>query len=538
MRLTHAVRSGDFRRLALLATAAALLPGACKSPDQRAPEPAERAPAARTAEPAQSAARDGGHRHGSLARPDISADWNWNGQALPTGDVATSVVTIENMGPASVNANAEYDYKIRVKNIAPTAHLADVVVTDHLPASGYAFASATPPAERSGEILTWKLGHLAPGEAREIVIRGRGTTTGSLRECASVAWTPLVCVTTDVVSAALELQKFAPAEVVHCDEIPLRFVVRNPGTGEARNVKVTDQLPDGWTVNGSAALAFDVGTLKGGETRELKAVARASKVGEFVNRATASADGGLKADASAPTTVSKPKLAITKTASSDMEILTRETVFTITVKNAGDCPAKEVVLTDAMTGAERILSVSDGGTISGSAITWKLGNLAVGASRTVTVAATRSTAGSIDDTATATAYCADPVSASASTLYRGVPAVLLELVDSPDPVLVGSTTTYTITVTNQGTAPDSDIAITCYLEDAVEFVSGAGSTPTTKTGATVTFAPLAALAPKAVARWTVTVRGAKAADSRFKVELNTKETGRPVVQSEATRIYE
>ena len=68
-------------------------------------------------------------------------------------------------------------------------------------------------------------------------------------------------------------------------------------------------------------------------------------------------------------------------------------------------------------------------------------------------------------------------SAQACTLWRGVAALLIELVDDPDPLQVGETTTYTIRVTNQGTADDNNVVIVANFPN--------GITPTTATGGTV-----------------------------------------------------
>lgn len=520
-----------FLTLALLAGAIAA--GGCASRSGAVPsgDPAPKATAGAVE------LREETPRRHALQRPGLPADWNWNGQALPTGELDSSLITIEHFAPAQANANAEYQSTIRVKNVSSSVHLADVVVTDHLPADGFKATNANPPGESVGDTMVWKLGHLAPGETRSIVLHGSGAAEGVARGCASVAYTPQVCVETAIVSAGIELKKFAPADVLQCEDIPLRFVVRNPGSGAATGVRIVDQLPAGWTVAGKDTLSFDVGTLKGGESREFTAVARSAKTGSFVNRATATAAGDLKSDASAPTVVRMPFLEITKAAGSATEILSRESTFVITVRNTGDAPAEDFVITDTITGADRIVAASDGGTVTGTRVTWKLAALAPGATRSVSVTAIRDTAGTLSDSATATAKCAAPVTATAQTVYSGIAAILLEMVDDPDPVIVGATTTYTITVTNQGSAPDSDIVVTCSFEDAVEFVSAGGATQFTRDGNKVTFAALATLPAKQVAKWTVVVRGREESDTRFTTTLNTHETGRPVMKTEATRIY-
>ena len=52
------------------------------------------------------------------------------------------------------------------------------------------------------------------------------------------------------------------------------------------------------------------------------------------------------------------------------------------------------------------------------------------------------------------------------------------------------------------------------------------------------FEPVRALEAGDTATWHVTVRGAAAADSRFKVEMTSTELEEPVNEEESTHIYE
>ena len=146
-------------------------------------------------------------------------------------------------------------------------------------------------------------------------------------------------------------------------------------------------------------------------------------------------------------------------------------------------------------------------------------------------------AGAIHNTASAKAYCAETVTAAADTVIRGIPAILLEMVDDPDPIELGKTTTYTITVTNQGTAIDSNIKVVCTMEDTMGYESNSGATKGSVDGMTVTFEPLVSLAPKEKAQWKVVVKALKEGDVRFKVAINSDATTRPVEKSESTHFY-
>jgi len=145
--------------------------------------------------------------------------------------------------------------------------------------------------------------------------------------------------------------------------------------------------------------------------------------------------------------------------------------------------------------------------------------------------------GVLDNTATVQAPCGT-ASTKATTTIKGIAAILLEVIDVDDPVEVGGTTSYVITVTNQGSAVDTNVVVTCTLPAEETYVSSTGPTEAAVKGQVVSFAPLGVLAPKARAVYKVNVKGASAGDVRFKVSLKSDQMTSPAEETEPTRIYE
>jgi len=455
----------------------------------------------------------------------------------PTGVERSSVLCLNKDAPAEVVAGEAFDYQISVKNITADS-IAGVHVIDRMP-GGFDMESSTPTAttEPDGS-LRFSLGTIGSGETKSIVIRGRATASGTLVNCASLEIDNEYCVPTNVVNPSIKLEKTAPAQVMLCDNIPITITVTNDGQGTARNVTVTDNLPDGLTANGSQTLTFDAGDLASGESRTFNASAKASRTGSFSNTANATAEPGLSTSSNTTnTTVVQPRLSLTM-GCPGLKFNNQNIEYTVTVSNDGDAACENTVVEASIPGGSSFVSASDGGAAAGSNVQWMVGAVAPGASQTMTFTVRPNQLASMTSNATANCVCSDPANASCTTEVRGIPAVLLEVVDLDDPISVGDEVTYEIRVTNQGSAPDTNISIVCTLESQHEFVSASGGTNGTHSGGTVTFEPLPSLAAKAKSTWRVTVRAGAAGDVRFAVQMNTDELDRPVDETEATNFYE
>lgn len=230
-----------------------------------------------------------------------------------------------------------------------------------------------------------------------------------------------------------------------------------------------------------------------------------------------------------------PMLEITKVCPK-LRYVGRDATFEITVTNKGGGAASNVTVVDTLPNGLDFVSADNNGSREGNNIIWRLPTLDAGKSVTFKVNVRCNQIVKVTNNAKVT-YCAEAM-ASCDLEVKGIPAILLECVDDPDPIEIGKETTYTITVTNQGSATDTNILIECTLAPEQEFVKAGGATEGKATGKDVKFAPLATLAPKARATWTLTAKGVKAADVRFRVQMKSDQTETPVMETESTHIYE
>jgi uncharacterized repeat protein (TIGR01451 family) len=458
-------------------------------------------------------------------------------QAFPTGVRSSSVILVEKEGPEVVTLGAPFTYKIHVTNLT-NCDIIEVVLTDQF-AKCFKFASASmQPQMGAGGKATWNIGTIPANETKTIEVNGSASCKDLIVNCSTISYKRIVCLEIAVISPALTLTKRAPAKVTLCEEIPLNLTVKNTGTGTAKNVKITDNLPSGlMTKSGDSSITIDVGDLPEGESKSYDIVLKASKGGTYKNTASVTGAGNLKADATTTTQVVEPRLKITKKGIDKLYVGNKIT-YEISVENVGDGASENTTIIDQIPSGLNFLSASDGGANAGSNVSWSIGTLPPGGKKTVTLTCEATQITKVTNVARVKGDCASEVSASVESNLLGIPAVLLEVIDLDDPVRVGTNVIYEITATNQGSAPGTNITIVCTLENTAKFVKAEGPTGATQSGQTISFAPVPSLAPKDKATWRVEVQAVKAADVRFAVQMDTDQITRPVNETEATNFYE
>lgn len=458
----------------------------------------------------------------------------------PVSDAQGRAIHLSKLTPTQVILNEPFDYKIKVQNLT-SQELLDVVVTDAKPENMTINSSDPEMRIDEGKVL-WDLGTLAPHESRTISVSAVASDTGSITTCAEVTFKTPTCAQIDIVRPQLTLSKVAPSDLIKCDRIALSYILTNEGSAAACNVVIEDKLPDGMmTSTGDNIVSFNVDSIGPGESQEYEAVVDASSTGLFASSATASSISSGSVTSNTPETlISQPMLAIQETCPA-AKFIGKSLTYDITVSNTGDGIAKDTVIVATIPENTQFKKSSGGGMYthaSPGVVTWKIGDLAPGESKDVTMKLQLDEAGTLFTMATAKAFCAETVSDSCRTELEGIPAVLLEVVDISDPIEIGGMETYIITVTNQGSAEDTNIVISALLEDTMEYVSSSGPTKATVSGNKIVFEPLPSLAKEAQASWKVNVKAIGEGDVRFRATMDTDELGRVVLETEATRFYQ
>jgi uncharacterized repeat protein (TIGR01451 family) len=146
--------------------------------------------------------------------------------------------------------------------------------------------------------------------------------------------------------------------------------------------------------------------------------------------------------------------------------------YTISYSNTGFSDAKNVIITDTIPTNTSYVS---GGTVSGTNVTWNLGTLAMGETGSVTL---KVRVNSPLDNGTIIRNIAAIISdqtvsqtSQADTTIHSAPILAIGKTDSPDPVPVNSSLTYTITYSNTGDMNATNAIIVETYPQLVTFVS-------------------------------------------------------------------
>ena len=327
------------------------------------------------------------------------------------------------------------------------------------------------------------------------------TATGVITNTASVSGDELdpdpsdntVTQTTFVSGVDLSIAKTDdPDPVLVGDALTYTLAVTNNGPSISAGVTTTDVLPSsvvfvsvtstaGTCTESGGTVSCSLGSLAVGETVTSTVVVIPTATGVITNTASVSGDE-LDPDPSDNTVtqttfVSGVDLSIAKTDDPDPVLVGDALTYTLAVTNNGPSISAGVTTTDVLPSSVVFVSVtSTAGTCteSGGTVSCSLGSLAVGQTVTSTIVVIPTATGTITNTASVSGNEPDPDSSNntvAQTTFVSGADLSIAKTDDPDPVLVGDTLTYTLTVTNNGPAVSTGVTTTDVLPSSVVFVS-------------------------------------------------------------------
>ena len=305
----------------------------------------------------------------------------------------------------------------------------------------------------------------------------------------------------------LKLSKTASVSTVEADvAFTYTLSVTNIGSNRAIGLQIEDTLPSGvtllgttlpsgWSCSGSSPVTCSTtADLSAGSSATIKLKVKATTSGTKVNNAVVSSasDLDIGADNKDSATVNvystqNADMQITKSAPNPVET-DKHFAYTLKVKNNGPDSAKTVQVTDAIpSGLSGVSATGSGWSCSGSSTitcNYTAGLIAAGATKTITLNATAPhTPTTISNTADVTTASTDSNSGNnhstkVVTVEQAPVDLDLHLGDSTDPVNVGDSYKYVVTVDNNShyvDAPAIKVVTTLHADVAPNYSGYSGS---------------------------------------------------------------
>jgi hypothetical protein len=337
--------------------------------------------------------------------------------------------------------------------------------------------------------------------------------------------------------ADLQLVLSSPPQSSLCTGIPITVAITNTGNIPLSKVRLSSTLPNGLlTSDNQVEPVWNLGTIPPGEGRQLSMTINAQTAGRYAIPVRAQSAESTNIDAGTTIEVQAPVLAIDCRLPREIP-QGRSTKLCLVVTNLSDISEPSAMVNLTIPEGANLNDIPAETILEGHQLRWNVGALNGHASRELCLVLNQADQGSATFTSMVTGSCSKPAMTSCSTKIIGIPAVLLEVIDTVDPILVGESTTYEIRVLNQGFGPLTNIHVVCRLPKSQQFVSGEGINAVTQADNVVTMEVIPVLEPKTTASWKIVIKAIAEDDARFRVELVSDQFQKPILEDESTRQY-
>jgi uncharacterized repeat protein (TIGR01451 family) len=411
--------------------------------------------------------------------------------------VASDLKVTKTPSTTTLRAGDPLSFTISVTNLGPS-DAQSVVAADTLPA-GFTVTSITPSLGTcAGAVCSTAT--LAAGSTATIVVTGKvdsNVTASPITNAVAVTTATADPVATNnnanapvtiTTSADLRLSKSAsPASVVAGNTITWTINVVNDGPSDALAATVTDMLPSGITgvvvsssVGGCTALPCVLGTIVSGGSASVTITAtvtpgyNAATIDNAASVTSTTPDSNTTNNAASVSAAVQTKADISMVKTGPTTIVAGTGVsWALTVANAGPSVARNVTVGDPVPEeVNGVTALPSAGTCAGQ-VSCSLGDLAPGASVTVTVSGTVASGavGPLTNTATVASPTPDPDETDrTSTVVTAVTTsadVRVTKTVTPNPVRGGEAATWTVSVTNLGPSDAQGVTLAEALPTSV-----------------------------------------------------------------------
>jgi uncharacterized repeat protein (TIGR01451 family) len=435
-----------------------------------------------------------------------------------------------------INVGRECECDLIVTNTGDS-DVRNIEVTAFFP-KNVRLVSADPRPDSSQEFLAWNLRELEAGESQTIRITMTPLAPGPITTQAEVRCSTAVAGQFEVSEPLLALQLDGPQQVLIGEAATQTIIVSNPGTGVASHVQIEALIPTGLEHARGAQLLMDLGTLHPGETRSIRLPLAAIAGGKHTVQVQARAESDLMQSATADVTVIAPQVAA-RIDGPSLRYIGRRAAYTVHVQNDGSVATENVRVMHKVPEGLTFVSAEHGGQYDDSTrlLTWFVGRLDKGQSLDLGATFACDEMGSFTHFVRASSEHGSVSDAQFTTSVEGTPSLALDIQDLEDPIEVGSQTAYEIRVTNEGSAPAKNVAVSCELPAEMSLVDVESPVQFATERGTIDFQPIAQIKPGETITIRVDVKSSAAGNHRFRASLSSESIDEPLVGDELTKFY-
>ena len=445
-------------------------------------------------------------------------------------------VSMEWQSPPAVKVGMPADYTLTIRNSGPIP-VQKVIVQVRIP-TGVKVAITEPKIEGAENVLVWDLGNLGPQEDRRLTLKLMSAQRGDMACQAWVTFTSSSIMKMHVREPKLSVKAMVPEKVLMGDAANMVMTIGNPGDYPAEHVKLLVKLSEGLENVHGSTLDYDLGTLSAGETRTITLPYIAKNAGPQVCDVNAEAEGGLRAGDKVAIKVVQPRLDLS-VAGPKIRYLDKKATYTMKVTNPGDSTVANVFVMEVIPAGFKFVSADNGGhhDEASRSVKWFIGELGAGQAKEVKVELLAVAQGEFVHKMQVNASRVMKTEQEMKTAVEGLSAIQMEVVDTEDPIELGSETSYEIRVANTGSKAETDVQLKCMIPPQLKLKGVQAPLKYEVTGNEVVFQTLPRLAPRADIVYRITVTAVAKGDARFKASLTTSGLVDPFVKIEPTKVY-
>jgi len=427
---------------------------------------------------------------------------------------------------------------------------------------------STPTGQVFGDRLEWRLGDLAPHSSRTVEITMQALRGGTTRPCVSATsadgLSAKACHELSIVRQTFDVRVTGPETAFVGEQIRYHISITNISDALISNVTLLDQIDSGLRFSGEARdlrqaadetapgpatqkLQRLIDDIAPGETKQILVLLTAVATGRLCHTVEVSAPGAIAVSRQVCVEVSQPlhpNLSVRKTGPTEAHVgeLAR---FVIDVTNTGQSTLTNIHIVDQYDAALVPHEATENHISTPGQLEWVLDELEPGEHETFMVdyrcaRATARACNKVTVTNDQQVTVSDEACLSIVQREGGDGRLEVEIADTSDPIRVGGTTTYIVTIKNNRENSDHTVSVTFTAAEGMQ-IDQVTDSPVemrshTRDGRTIEMIPVAEIRAGETLTFRVVVRALRSGSFTFETRVDSRRLDEPLVITEDTTV--